>query len=65
MNETTTKQIADDSRPMTGIWYRSTSDPNVRAKVVAKDFNWVQIVITGGIVAECTIGEFADSWEMI
>jgi hypothetical protein len=27
------EQIADDQKPMTGVWYRSTIDPRVKGKV--------------------------------
>jgi len=65
MNKTETAPIADDRKPMTGIWYRSTIDPNVYGKVSEKTATWVDVIFTGGGIDRCTIAEFADNWEII
>jgi hypothetical protein len=61
-----TKTIADDAKPMMGIWYRSTIDPQVMGKVTMTydDGKTVDVTFTGGGVDRCTVAEFADSWEM-
>jgi hypothetical protein len=64
MNEAEAQQVADDAKPMTGIWYHSTTDPRILGKVTAKTPTMVTVTFTGGGTDPCTYREFADSWEM-
>jgi hypothetical protein len=59
-----TIQISDDKRPMTGLWYRSTIQTWMNGKVTKIEGNMITVVATGGVVDVCTVGEFADSWEL-
>jgi len=60
----TKERIADDSKPQTGIWYHSTTDPRILGKVTEKTDTMVTVTFTGGGTDRCTLAEFADSWEM-
>jgi hypothetical protein len=59
-----TEQVADDAKPMTGIWYRARTDHNVLAKVTAKTGATATVAYTGGTY-QCTNAEFARTWEMV
>lgn len=58
-------KIADDAKPMTGLWYRSTTDANVRCKVTRVAVDKAHVIMTGGVHGDYTIAEFADSWELM
>jgi hypothetical protein len=57
-------KVSDDKKPMTGTWYRSTSDPNVLCKVTRIHKSNAHVVMTGGVHGDYTFAEFADSWEL-
>lgn len=58
-------KVADDVKPMTGIWYRSTTDAQVMAKVTRVSHGVAHVVMTGGVHADYPLGEFAESWVMV
>ena len=56
-------KVADDAKPMTGIWYTSTTDPNVRAKVSRfSRYGKAYVIMTGGVFGCYTVAEFAEFW---
>jgi hypothetical protein len=62
-------KVSDDKKPMTGTWYRSTSDGLTMAKVISKTDapggdGACTIVMSGGRKDTLTYREFANAWEM-
>jgi hypothetical protein len=57
-------KVSDDKKPMTGTWYRNTIQPWMLGKVTEVDGNMITVTATGGVIDTCTVGEFADSWEL-
>jgi hypothetical protein len=60
-----TEKIADDAKPMTGVWYRSTSEPRMYGKVTEKTDTEATVTFTGGLVETLTYPQFAAEWELV
>ena len=57
-------KVIDDKKPMTGTWYRSTSDAHVLAKVTRVANGRAHVIMTGGVHGVYSIADFAENWEL-